>query len=367
MGTWRTRWEQARRDVDVLRRRLMGERLSPIVHDHFGAPREPVAGNVPSRSLGYRSFRVTRAVRETSDATSLYLRAEDGDAVTFNAGQFLSLEVEVDGDSHRRAYSIAAAEGAPLHVTVKAVEGGRVSPRLVNAQAGEVFRVLGPSGAFGLNGSASGLFVAGGSGITPIISMVETLLRNGGRCALVYANRHARSVIFHERLKALESEHGARLTIMHRFDDRDGPLNGPALASLIAGVDDETPAYLCGPAGMMDALRSTLQARSAPLYEESFLSAQADAASTIAHHTMRLGEREADVAPGETLLEAGLAAGLEMPFSCAVGGCAACRVRLVTGGAEMDEPNCLTAEERKQGYILACCSRPTSDCEIELS
>lgn len=150
---------------------------------------------------------------------------------------------------------------------------------------------------------------------------------------------------------------------------------GPWLDGLGEGSDRAY--YLCGPEPMMDAARDLLLSRGvAPeaIFEERFRSPQ-DAASPDARLptetvTVRVRAHGADtivpVPPGQTLLEAGLAAGVAMPFSCAMGGCAACKCRLTEGEVAMEEPNCLSAAEREEGWVLACAARPLGPARLEV-
>ena len=331
-------------------------------------------------------------MRETPDAVSLYLREADGSPLEFVPGQFLSFDVEVDGSVLRRAYSLASAalEGHAPHVTVKRVGGGRVSGWLNDhALAGMALEVLGPSGAFTLDASEDAerlVFIAGGSGITPIASIAETALttRPDADVVLIYGNRATEDIIFRERLATLADRH-PRFRLDHVLErpasdwtGARGRLDGPTLMArleALAHVDDAGARYyLCGPSPMMDAARTALIAAgvdASRIREERFNRpegrVQVGPALGPQPVLLRTGGRELElVTDGETLLEAGLAAGASMPFSCAMGGCAACKVKVHSGQVVMEEPNCLTRGERDQGYVLACVARAASPCEIEV-
>jgi ferredoxin-NADP reductase len=270
-----------------------------------------------------------------------------------------------------------------------------VSRHLVgHAHEGDAIDVLGPSGAFTpapARGARLLVLVGGGSGITPLSSIARTLLASEPetRIALVYGNVALEDVIFKESLDALAGEHpGAphRFRVRHVLEQPPpgwtggtGRLDGAALARELDALDDpDLPGaeyFLCGPAPMMAANRACLEQRGvAPsrIREERFVSAHAvpgAPASTKAHEVtlrMRGGERRVIVGGGRTILETALDAAVDMPFSCAVGGCGTCRVRLAAGSVAMDEPNCLSADERAAGYVLACVSRPTSPCTLEV-
>ena len=340
----------------------------------------------PTPIVGER-LRVARIVRETADSVSIFLERPDGSPLGFEAGQFLSFDVEVEGETLRRAYSIAApAEGpgsdAP-HVTIKRVPDGRVS-NLLNDRAeslvGGHLLAHGPAGQFTLprEGVSGGhlLLVAGGSGITPIISLLTTTLHRDeeARVTLVYGNRGEADIIFDARLAELEARYSDRLCVDRVLSDPPAEWKGgvgvldPATLGArldLLGVETlaVTQAYVCGPTPMMDAARELLESRGLPserLKEERFSAPEerhhVDHSERPEPMTLSLpgGARTLVVKPGQTLLEAGLAAAAPMPFSCAMGGCGACKMQVVSGEVAMDEPNCLSEAERARGEVLTC-------------
>lgn len=383
----------------VLRRVVLGKSLAPVVE------RPKNLRNVapePSASLAARHVRVTKIVRETPDATSFHFEELDGAEMPFAAGQFMTFEAHVGGERLRRAYSLAgpAVPGAPRFVTVKRIADGRVSNHLNEAvEEGQLIPVLGPSGHFtledaerelaeaGLEPARRLVLIAAGSGITPIRSLVETALatRPELRLSLVYGNRSEADVIFRDRIAELEAAHPERFEVAHVLERTEGSelpatrglLDRPTIDALLDRLETEGALFfVCGPAPVMDAAREALLARGvheARIREERFQNPErreaADAPAdtqTVLVRTRR-GEREITVPPGRTILEAGLSGGADLPFSCAMGGCGACRVKLVSGEVVMDEPNCLSSREREQGYVLACVGRPTTSCTVEVS
>ena len=272
------------------------------------------------------------------------------------------------------------------------MEGGRVSTHIVqNLREGTLLDVLGPSGAFTpapATGPRRLVLVGGGSGITPLASIARTVLATepDTRVVLVYGNRALEDVIFHDALEELARQHAARnrFTVRHVLEVPPagwtggvGRLDGPALLrelqALDSSLDVPSEYFLCGPDPMMQAARLALASRGVPtsrIHEERFVSAHASVSKTpTAAQTVTMrspsGDRSLLVPSGSTVLEAALEARVDMPFSCTVGGCGACRVRLVDGDLAMDEPNCLTPEERAGGYVLACVSRPAGPCTLE--
>lgn len=385
----------ARRDAQVLFDSLVhGRRPAPLVprsvrqRDASQAQVVVLAGT-PSRTVS-RRIKVAKVVRETPDAVSLYLEELDGHPLRFRAGQFMSVDVVVDGVRLRRAYSLAAPAAGPgseaPHITIKRVPDGRVSNVLNDgAHEGMLLDVLGPSGSFVLEPGTAGaarhiLLVAGGSGITPIMSLVATTLHQepSARVTLVYGSRSERDVIFLERLTELVSASEGRLTVEHVLSDATpawqgarGLLDGATLGARLAALGVDLPVvaecFVCGPTPMMDAARELLLSRGLPkerLHEERFGSpearTEARGADTPQPMTLRRssGSRTLVVQPGQTLLDAALAGGEPMPFSCAMGGCGACKLVCVEGSVAMEEPNCLSDAERADGYVLTCVGRP---------
>jgi ring-1,2-phenylacetyl-CoA epoxidase subunit PaaE len=377
-----------RRDIATLAASLTGRAPAPVV-------RTVARGLMASRPS--RRLRVARVVRETEDAVTLVLEDPRGAPIPFAPGQFFTLAVPLGDELCKRAYSASsnALEGDRVAVTIKRTPDGRVSKHLVqNAREGDCFEVLGPSGSFTPEPASAPrrlVLVGGGSGITPLASIARTLLASEPltRVDLVYGNRSIDDVIFKQALDALVSEPrvGARFAVRHVLErppagwtGGTGLLDGEALARELDALDRghnpgalTTGYFLCGPDPMMRAARACLEARGvAPtrIREERFASAQADLSlsgdAQAVTVRLRTGPREIVVGPRRTVLEAAIDAGIDMPYSCTVGGCGTCRVRLLQGTVAMDEPNCLSEPERAERYVLACVARPTSPCVVEV-
>jgi ring-1,2-phenylacetyl-CoA epoxidase subunit PaaE len=385
----------AQRDMRMLRDRLiLGRTPSPLI-ERLRATSGAVVSlprKTPSMS---RPVKVAKVVRETDDAVSIYLTEEDGSPLAFRPGQFLSVDVTIDGKRLRRAYSLASAclPDVPVHVTVKRIENGRVSNHLNDTiQEGQELEVLGPSGNFTVEPRAVNqrhlVMIAGGSGITPIMSILETVIRveGGSRVTLIYGNRGWGDVIFRDRLATLCDEFGERLVVDHVLEQpREswsggvGLLSGDVLEARLQalGVRDDglVRYFVCGPTPMMEAAHEALQQRGVHanrIAEERFNSHEAHSGDVGSDKTERVVISKAghdhgvQVEPGQTILEAALAAGIDMPFSCAMGGCGSCRVRRAEGEVRMEEPNCLSRSEREQGHVLTCVGRPLTQSRIEV-
>lgn len=384
-----TRLETLRRDLRTVANDLFGQRPSPF---SVRAPLGRHSRTIPSSKelLSPRSVRIAKVTRPTADAVSLEL-AFEGATPSFHAGQFMTLVVTVNGETLRRAYSIHTAphEGR-IAVCVKRVKDGKVSNWLVDhAREGDVLQVLGPSGSFGLASELPTpnrvVLVGGGSGVTPLASIAGALLHEDGtsKITLLFGNRSLDDVIFRDALEALAARHPDRFELRHVLESPpDGWLGG------VGRLDPETCAreldrlehldaaeiFLCGPEGMMDAVKAALLERGideARIREERFSSPgqnKGPSPSTPQPLVVKKAGKTLSVlaTPGQTLLEAGLAAKIDMPFSCAMGGCAACKVKLVSGEVVSEEPNCLTRQEREGGYVLACVSRACSPVTLEV-
>jgi len=318
-----------------------------------------------------RPLRVVSVERSELDVT-VWL-ANPG-AAPFEPGQFLTLEVTVEGKKLRRAYSISSDPASPdqLRLTIRRVTGGVVSNHLHKTLAPEqVLRVLGPSGRFVWTADGSTaplLLVGGGSGLTPLMAILYAALeRSRQPIHLVYANRTAQSGLYGDELGDLVGKHGDRLTVT--------PVVGDLTAEHLTGAKlapQELEAYVCGPDGLMDLATDTLAGQGVGpgrIHTERFHSPAAANEVVVTRPqpaTFQHAGRviETTVRSGETLLEAGLRAGADLPFSCAMGGCGACRMKLHTGTVMMAEPHCLTAEERAAGMVLTCVAKPTGPCTV---
>lgn len=394
-----------------LRLEALRRDASFVIGDLFGRPPAPFTRRAPLQRhqdaplppadlLGHRTLVIERVVRETEGAVSLHLRDPRGGAISFVPGQFLTVVVPLpSGQSARRAYSLSApagvGEGASrARITIKRIEGGKVSGHLfAYAKEGDSLTVLGPSGSFGISADeARGkhlLLVAGGSGITPLRCVVESALADESVTAtLLFGNRGPGDIVFREELSALEGRFGGRLVVRHvleappdgwtggtgRLDVATATLEIEAILASDGARDRVTEALVCGPAPMMEAVREALSrvgVSPSRVREELFSSPEQrkKAVTTRPQPVTFLVKgtpHDAVVGAGQTLLEAGLAAGVKMPFSCGMGGCGACKCKLVSGEVAAEEPNCLSADEARRGLVLTCVSRAAGPVTLEV-
>jgi 3-ketosteroid 9alpha-monooxygenase subunit B len=325
----------------------------------------------------YHALAVAAVVDETADTRSFVLDVPSELASTFAyaAGQFCTFRAEIAGETVVRCYSMSSSPdvGEPLTTTVKRVDGGRMSNWMIDhVAAGDVLDVMRPTGLFVLHAREQDLPIvafAGGSGITPVMSIVKSALATTKRpITLVYANRDGDSVIFADALAALETGSGGRLSVHHHLDSERGFLD---TAACIALVGDRAHAdfYVCGPGAYMDVVEAalaTVGVAPAQVFIERFVTPEevtvADAPTATQSLTITLDGQTHTFGyqAGDTILEAARRGGLNPPFSCEMGNCATCMAHLDEGTATMRANNALTPDEVDGGWALTCQSLPTS-------
>lgn len=332
---------------------------------------------VTHRDHGFHPVRVARVVAETADASSLVLDiAPDQRAgFAYEAGQFCTFRVVVDGAPLLRCYSMSSAPGVDdeLTVTVKRVPGGAVSNWLLDhVGAGDEVEVTYPAGVFQLDPDETELVAfAAGSGITPVFSLVKSALSSTARpVRLLYANRDLDSVIFRRDIDAWVDQHASRIAVRHHLDVERGFVDEEAVASFVGpDVDPGAGYYLCGPPPFMDVVEQALLAAgvdASHIHVERFTPTEATQTDDIGTDGVRVtidldGRCEsADHRPGTTVLQTARQLGMAPPFSCESGSCATCMARLVEGSATMHVNDALTDDEVADGWILTCQAVPTS-------
>jgi ferredoxin-NADP reductase len=323
----------------------------------------------------FHSLAVVEVVDETPDARSFVLEIPPAlaDRFAYAAGQFCTFRARIGAEPVVRCYSMSSSPetGDPFTVTVKRVPGGRMSSWMLDAlAAGDRIEAMPPAGRFVLRASGAPLVAfAGGSGITPILSIVKTALATTPReVALVYANRDAGSVIFAGELERLRAASGGRLTVHHHLDSERGLLDAAACAALL-GERTDADCYVCGPAPYMDVVAAGLALRGVPerqLLVERFELPDDAAAPAVRSRTeslvIRLERRKHAVRyePGDTILEAARRAGLSPPSACERGNCGTCMAHVVEGAATMRANDALSDGEVAAGWVLTCQAIPTS-------
>jgi ferredoxin-NADP reductase len=330
----------------------------------------------PERSGdGCVRLRIADVQTETADCVSLVfdVPSDHQDRFRYVAGQYLTLRVTVAGVEHRRCYSMSSspALAEPLRITVKRDPGGVVSNWLNDTVvAGAEIHAEAPQGRFVLDSSERDIVAfAGGSGITPVFSLVRTALAGTvRRVRLFYANRSPDSVIFEEPLRGLVDKYGDRLVVHHHLDSDRGVVTADVLNQFLAGAA-ESEYFVCGPTLFMDAVEATLREIAVPaerVHLERFVTATAavpiagtEATEEVA---IELDRRTttAQYRSGNTLLQTARLAGLKAPSSCETGSCGTCIAQVTEGAARMLNNNALTDDEVAEGWVLTCQAMPTT-------
>lgn len=321
------------------------------------------------------------------------------DVFSYKQGQYLTLESDIDGKPVRRSYSICSGiNDDQIQVAIKRVAGGVFSNFANDLLAvGDTLKVMPAQGNFYTQLDATAtrhyLFIAAGSGITPVISNIKTILNEEpkSQITLLFGNQRSNTIMFREALCFLKNRYLMRfqwINILSREDQGSEVLNGRLdnrkggeLNRRLVSLVNYDEYFICGPESMISEVSRGL--RSVGVVEENihyelFASSAEDAQAVVARHQARAqeyGGKTSHVsvimdgrssqfelaADGENMLDAGINNGMDLPYSCKRGACSTCKAKLAEGKVEMDITHGLTAEEIKAGFILTCQSHPISD------
>ncbi|MEX0810809.1 MAG: ferredoxin--NADP reductase [Chitinophagales bacterium] len=309
-------------------------------------------------------------------------------------GQYITVEVEVDGKKERRAYSLCSSPvmDDDLSVGVKKVEMGKVSGYINDeAKEGESIRVMPPMGNFTVNTDSTRkkhyVLLGGGSGITPLMSIIRTVLvqEPNSRVTLFYANRDEESIMFKSVLDELENKYPERLEIFHSLDRttvdwviNKGYLTRDILQTLLKNKLPAAPQdfdyYICGPTPLMSIIDEALEALQIPekqIHKEFFTAklkteekkeerevSDSPLDSAEIHLTVDGEDYDFEYKGEDSLLEAALDNDIDAPYACQVGACCTCRAKVFEGKVVMADRESLSDEEIDEGYVLTCQSKP---------
>ncbi len=351
---------------------------------------------VPSR----HNLTIAEIRREAPDAVAIRFAVPEALQADYRhtAGQYLTLCRTFDGEELRRCYSISSRPGAPgPWIGVREEPGGRFSGWLNrDARPGDTVDVMTPDGRFTFEPQPEGagreiLCIAAGSGITPVLAILDTLLDQEPQSSatLIYANRDVAHIMFRETLQDLKDRHIDRLRVFHLLSREPSDVDllagrlDAGKCDLFFGPDGIAPApgfaraYLCGPEAMTDlvALRLGVHGMAAPeIRRELFLNADSPPSARTGAHppqpvpegaeiTLVMDQRRRTFvfdASQPSILDAARAAGADVPYACKAGVCATCRAHLTEGEVHMARNHALDPDELERGFILTCQARPIS-------
>lgn len=342
--------------------------------------------------------------RETPEAVSIYLDipANLKEEFKYIPGQYLTFDININGEDVRRAYSLCTSpytDEVPA-IAVKQVEGGKMSTYLnQHAKAGDVIKVMAPNGKFiaEMNAGSQKHYVlfGGGSGITPLRSILKSVLtqESNSKVTLIYANRNPESVIFNEDLNEWVNSYPDRFKLFHSYDNApagwfglkgylDNDKIGQILNSRIEGSYLNCEYYICGPSPMMDVVKNGLSKNGINennIHTEYFTAPTSSTEEVVevvddsnftgmgkvtVHVYGKTHELEMD--DQTTILDATNHEGLQAPYSCTIGVCTTCRAKVHKGKVHMLEREGLSDAEVEEGYVLTCQSQIRSS-EVEIT
>ena len=347
----------------------------------------------------FHSLKVSDIRRETADCVSVAfdVPAELSEEYRFSPGQYLTLETEIAGEKVRRSYSLCSSPfDGELRVAIKQVEGGKFSTWAnSDLTVGSEMQVMSPDGKFTakIDGAQKHNYVAfaAGSGITPIYSILKSVLEEepNSSFTLFYGNKTSKSVIFKEQIEALKNTYMNRLEVHHvlsREDQGSDLLKGRIdalkcsdFSERFFNIKEVSGYFLCGPEEMINGVSTKLQdlgAEKSTIHFELFTSptdalagkTKVEKKSTGSKVDSKLtvildgDETHFDLkADGDSVLDAALDAGADVPYACKGAVCCTCRAKVLEGEVEMDMNYALEDDEVADGYVLTCQSHPRSE------
>ncbi len=334
--------------------------------------------NIKKSNEGLYSLTVSAIRQEANDAFAIEFSNVPSVFRDFSAGQHLTIKVTIKGETLYRTFSISSIPNSYnfLTLTIKKIKGGKATNYLAeNLKVGDTLEVTAPSGQFYLNPEPANqkhyVMIAGGSGITPIYSMIGTILKfePKSKITLLYANRTSRSIIFKEKLEQWTKEFPAQIEVKHFLSEEENPQN--AIKGYITRISLEEMVnaygkntlefYLCGPEIMTNKLIEDLQylgISKEKIHRELFLittqtqastSQKAQVSAKVFGKTYQFETEE-----GKTILQSGLEQNIPLPFSCQSGLCGMCKMKCTEGRVTMQNNQVLSVPDIKAGYILTC-------------
>lgn len=345
----------------------------------------------------FETLTISDVRKETSDCVSVaFVIPENGkEQFRFKQGQYITVRTTINGEDVRRSYSICSSPlDGELRVAVKKVPDGLFST-YANEQLkkGDQLQVMAPVGRFHteLDPAADKQYIAfaAGSGITPVFSIIKTTLLTEpqSRFTLIYGNRNRHSIIFKEQLEALKNKFIGRFSIVHILsrEKTDAPIHfgridaakTTALCEMLIDPVKAAAIFLCGPEEMVFSVKETLELNGVDPKKIHFELFTATKKTGTANRQRSAAAREVKSRitvkqdgisfefdlefEGDSILEAALKQGADLPFACKGGVCCTCKAKLLEGEVEMDLNYGLEPDEVEQGFILTCQSHPVTE------
>lgn len=349
-------------------------------------------------SVTFHPLKVKNIRRETADCISVAFDVPEAVSSDFDfkQGQYLTFKKDINGNEVRRSYSICSSPlDGELRVAIKQVEEGVFSTFVNNElKVGDVLDTMTPQGLFSTplnpDNENNYLAFAAGSGITPVLSIIKSVLQTEPKSqfCLIYGNKNRGSIIFKSELEALKNKYMERFTVYHILSREQadaellhGRIDGKKSAYFLDKIIDPTQisdAFICGPEEMILNVKESLLTAGVPenkIHYELFFSTvaaqkqkqreeQKTANDTMSSVSIKLDGSTTVVSlgyNGESILDAALNNGADLPFACKGGVCATCRCKLEEGEVEMDVNYALEKDEIQHGFILACQAHPRSE------
>lgn len=347
----------------------------------------------------FHSLKVKDIRRETSTCVSVAFEIPDNlkDEYLYKAGQYITIKMLLNNEELRRSYSLCSSPNeTDFRVAIKQVHGGRFSAYAnKELKVGDVLEVMTPTGNFTVDCAPTKkqnyMAFAAGSGITPILSLIKTILATepSSTFTLVYGNQNFYSIIFREEIESLKNRYIGRLQVFHilsrermETDINYGRIDANKCEHLFSKLIDCNQIdqfFMCGPEEMIMSVKKFLEAKgvqSAQIHFELFTSersAQAKQAYQESHAadqgkvslvTIKIDDRSMEIPlafGGDTILDAALKQGADLPFACKGGVCCTCRAKVIEGSVEMEVNYALEKDEVANGFVLTCQAHPTSD------